>query len=442
MSKTTTTTPASTLADLEESTTTATPKQEPSTKSRVVVRRRRNRNRPAEIPVDVVLVDRIVTASGLPPAYSFEVIKTVQRIVREKAIHVALQMPEGLLLYATVLADVLRQLVLSTRASLPDAESHPDGVQFSILGDVTYGACCIDDLGAQALGCQLLVHYGHSCLVPVSQTVLPCLYVFCEIQFDAYHAVDCLLATLKEQQSNETPHVYLCATIQFRHALVTCQERLSKAGIESTIPQIKPLSPGEVLGCTAPRLGQGVLLFCADGRFHLEAVLIRNPHITAYRYDPYGRVLTTEAYDHSALQELRTSAIASVREASTVGIVLGTLGRQGNIGQLERIKHALRQAGKRSMTVLLSEITPRKLQLLGIKVWVQIACPRLSIDWGHLMPAGIVLANPYELYCALDQAPTPCLNDDDDDEFYPMDYYAAQSGPWTNYYQSKEAAKA
>lgn len=39
------------------------------------------------------------------------------------------------------------------------------------------------------------------------------------------------------------------------------------------VPQAKPLSPGEVLGCTAPTLPQGaydVLVFVADGRFHLE----------------------------------------------------------------------------------------------------------------------------------------------------------------------------
>jgi 2-(3-amino-3-carboxypropyl)histidine synthase len=33
-----------------------------------------------------------------------------------------------------------------------------------IMGDVTYGACCVDDYTALALGCDMLVHYGHSCL--------------------------------------------------------------------------------------------------------------------------------------------------------------------------------------------------------------------------------------------------------------------------------------
>ena len=32
------------------------------------------------------------------------------------------------------------------------------------MGDVTYGACCVDDYTARALGCDMMVHYGHSCL--------------------------------------------------------------------------------------------------------------------------------------------------------------------------------------------------------------------------------------------------------------------------------------
>jgi len=54
----------------------------------------------------------------------------------------------------------------------------------------------------------------------------------------------------------------------------------------SPCPQVAPLSPGEVLGCTAPVLSPGaadVLVFVADGRFHLEAIMIANPWLPAYR---------------------------------------------------------------------------------------------------------------------------------------------------------------
>jgi 2-(3-amino-3-carboxypropyl)histidine synthase len=52
---------------------------------------------------------------------------------------------------------------------------------------VTYGACCVDDFGAVALGADFMVHYGHSCLVPVTTTRIKMLYVFVEIMFDTTH---------------------------------------------------------------------------------------------------------------------------------------------------------------------------------------------------------------------------------------------------------------
>lgn len=93
--------------------------------------------------------------SQLPKNYNFEIPKTIWRIQEMKAKVVALQMPEGLLMFSTTIADIIKEFT--------DADS-------IIMGDVTYGACCIDDLTAQALGVELLVHYGHSCLVPLDLT--------------------------------------------------------------------------------------------------------------------------------------------------------------------------------------------------------------------------------------------------------------------------------
>ena len=38
------------------------------------------------------------------------------------------------------------------------------GCETLIMGDVTYGACCVDDFTARALNCDFMIHYGHSCL--------------------------------------------------------------------------------------------------------------------------------------------------------------------------------------------------------------------------------------------------------------------------------------
>ena len=63
-----------------------------------------------------------------------------------------------------------------TRKKLPrnppwfPCDSHAGVRHAVVMGDVTYGACCVDDFSAAALAADLLVHYGHSCLVPVDVT--------------------------------------------------------------------------------------------------------------------------------------------------------------------------------------------------------------------------------------------------------------------------------
>lgn len=62
--------------------------------------------------------------------------------------------------------------------------------------------------------------------------------------------------------------------------------RLVAAGFTNlVIPQERPLSGGETLGCTAPSLKADcdAIAFVADGRFHLEAMMIANPTVPAYR---------------------------------------------------------------------------------------------------------------------------------------------------------------
>lgn len=74
---------------------------------------------------------------------------------QEHAKVVCLQFPEGLQMYACVISDII---------------AHFANARVIILGDVTYGACCIDDFTARKVGADMLIHYGHSCLVPVGVT--------------------------------------------------------------------------------------------------------------------------------------------------------------------------------------------------------------------------------------------------------------------------------
>ncbi|KAK7084118.1 Diphthamide biosynthesis protein 1 [Halocaridina rubra] len=216
---------------------------------------------PAEIENDPKLK---MAMDVLPKNYNFEISKTIWRIRQAKATHVALQFPEGLLLFATTIADIIESWT---------------GAETTIMGDVTYGACCVDDFTARAVGADFMVHYGHSCLVPIDQTgSIPCLYVFVDIQFDTVHLVACIKATF----TTDTP-LALVSIIQFVSSLQKIAQDLKNSGYTVCVPQCRPLSPGEVLGCTSPPVPSNhTILALGDGRFHLESIMISNPDIPTY----------------------------------------------------------------------------------------------------------------------------------------------------------------
>ncbi|KAG8218427.1 putative diphthamide synthesis protein-domain-containing protein [Butyriboletus roseoflavus] len=471
---------------------------------------------PGEILTDPLLNQAI---KQLPTNYSFEIHKTIHHVRKNRANMVALQMPEGLQMFACTIADII--------------ERFTDALTV-IMGDVTYGACCIDDYTAVALGCDMLVHYGHSCLVPIDQTSIKTLYVFVEIAIDFTHLADTVRmnfpsdrATFYEllmdseesdagipagqqirrtrylriqgssstrdfpkhryaQQSPQPPQeptrLALVSTIQFVSALQKLKEDLvlghessETSGplsdgnssrwtgrYEAIIPRSKPLSPGEILGCTAPSLDTvDAVLYLGDGRFHLESIMIANPTVPAFRYDPYSKKLTRERYNHDEMRRIRDQAVQSARESITSllplldpteldrttklsnrvqdprlwGVILGTLGRQGSFKQLQAITNQLStsRVSIPYVPILLSEVSPAKLSLFDphISTFVQTSCPRLSIDWGYAFARPLL--SPYETNVALGRANGWMGEASEGGEMrkttYPMDFYEAGT-PW------------
>jgi len=118
------------------------------------------------------------------------------------------------------------------------------------------------------------------------------------------------------------------------------------------------------------------------------------------------------------------------------------------------------------------QLSPPKLEALGsesIDAWVQVACPRLSIDWGE----GFVkpTLTPFEALIALGEVPGWWVGGQGEQPqdararppgaegrgdkaigaeegagsgvpFYPMDYYAKEGGVWNSSYHKGPAAGA
>lgn len=176
---------------IEDSTALAIPNKPSSTSTRVA----------STIPASILQDPQLKAAIALLPSnYNFEIHKSIHALRSANATRVALQFPEGLLMYACTISDILSAFA---------------NVECVILGDVTYGACCVDDYTAVAAGCDFLIHYGHSCLVPVSVTKIKALYVFVDIQVDLEHFVETMKLNFVDEKTGKGGRVVLVATIQF-----------------------------------------------------------------------------------------------------------------------------------------------------------------------------------------------------------------------------------
>ncbi|CAD7934156.1 unnamed protein product [Amoebophrya sp. A120] len=605
---------------------------------------------------------RSLESKLLPASYSFEIEKILKKIAKHNYKHIGLQMPDGLIAWAPAIGQILRRFTKVVSQTVDEdgnvlvdegldekADSDEEGEKnqreliVSILGDVNFGACCVDDLTAQSLGVEFLVHFGHSCLIPTKQTSVKTMYVHVEVSVNIDHFVNTVeknffaptmlygvaedvdddstvvckppqqqldrhsseqdfsstLSTISSMQDSRypilkagdelvltaaaatspgaavvpeeehdlsnpyldggedddshddhdghgSPHsdansqistkassdcnltsspeptpikggshsdsehchrrgtmtsrtrssttsqnsedqrekilfpnpfnrsrlnkrVAILGTVQFATVIdkakkelqrrirntiqnerTTTSDNSSTNSSSHTIPlyqlelftqtQTKPLGKAEVLGCTAPSLlGVDEVIFVCDGRFHLEAVMLRNPQANFYLYNPYSKELTVEKYNYEEMLVQRKQAVNSVKTmvrdevfdrnlygkagqgqadeaqeenklplvspeaGATCGIILGTLGRQGSVAILERLLDVFRKWNKardssgredhknspkpekiHHVVFLLSEISPQVLHEYEEEVdfWVQIACPRLSLDWG------------------------------------------------------------
>lgn len=81
----------------------------------------------------------------------YEIDRTVTRILEGGYSKIALQFPDELLADSATVATLLREKT---------------GKNIYILADTSYGSCCVDEVAAEHVDADLIVHYGRSCLSP------------------------------------------------------------------------------------------------------------------------------------------------------------------------------------------------------------------------------------------------------------------------------------
>jgi 2-(3-amino-3-carboxypropyl)histidine synthase len=273
-----------------------------------------------------------------------------------------LQVPEGLKTKAVELA----------------AKLEKEGNEIIISAEPCYGACDLKVDEAKRLGCQKIVHYGHTRFI---ESDFPVEYIEHREKVDVAPILEKNYGVLKAYKT-----IGLISSLQFLDTIPQAKAFLEgknhKIIIGKGSSKGKKLYDGQVLGCDASSAKSiendiDAFLFLGSGRFHpLGLSLKGNKPLFSLDFERG----TVAKIDDSLFRKQRTIAVSLAKDARTFGILVSTKIGQSNIDLAKSIKRMLSANEKESFILALDEITPEKLMGIKADAWVNTACPRVAVE--------------------------------------------------------------
>ncbi|NJE45839.1 diphthamide biosynthesis enzyme Dph2 [Thermococcus sp. GR7] len=278
-----------------------------------------------------------------------------------KAKRVLIQTPEGLKREAQFLADFLED----------------SGIEAIISGDINYGACDPADREAKALGCDALIHLGHSYMR--LNLEVPTIFVPAFAKVDVLPALEKNLDEIKKLGRK----IALVTTAQHIHQLEKAKEFLESAGFEVLIGagDGRVSWHGQVLGCTftAAKVDADGVLFIGAGYFHPIGVALATKKSTL-AVNPYSGDAIWMEKEAERIIRKRWAQIAKAYDAKKFGVVVSTKKGQLRLAEAKKIVELLREHGKYARLIAMNYISYSALEGFDFDAYVVVACPRVPID--------------------------------------------------------------
>ncbi|PPQ67619.1 hypothetical protein CVT26_006829 [Gymnopilus dilepis] len=375
----------------------------------------------------------------------YEIERTSQEIVKGDYQRVALQFPDELLHDSVPIYRHLKGRI----AELDSDSGSTTSRELYVLADTS---CCVDEVAAQHVNADLVVHYGYACMTLTSR--LPVIYVFGRKEIDvdkcitefmnvfdqdhpvqdenaeqpkttlllrhdvAYtHAADALVNGLRQTLSKYSPPI----SVTYNPIPSTSQPA------SSTLKQTSTATTSKSIGHSSDQANQlanqvppmdavdssssqaevdfqafNTILYVGGESLGLTNLLMTNSTCDIYTYNPVT---------HKALHESTTGrtnkllmrryvAVQKAKDSDVFGILVGTLGVASYLPLISHIRRLLARKQKKSYTISVGKLNPAKLaNFLEIECFVLVACPENSLieDKEFLRP----IVTPYELEVAM-----------------------------------------
>ncbi|KAK6456677.1 putative diphthamide synthesis protein-domain-containing protein [Scheffersomyces xylosifermentans] len=294
-----------------------------------------------------------------------------------------------------------------------------------ILADTSYSPCCVDEVAAEHVGSELVVHFGDACLNPVDK--LSAVYVFGKPYID----INSLVAKFRERYPVEefakskillmadSPHTYILKTLT--EALSEDYEYIAYADLKldkessARIIGYQPTAQSsklDTLNRTLVNLKdideEDIDLdsiLAEQDLFHIstpetprllqlttkfQSVTVFDPETGDINQGPFPNLMRRYRYMHMA------------RAAGTVGLLVNTLSLANTKKLINSIGRKIKEAGKKHYIFVVGKPNVAKLaNFENVEMWCILGCDHQGIIVDQNNEYYRPIVTPYELLLAL-----------------------------------------
>jgi diphthamide biosynthesis protein 2 len=274
-----------------------------------------------------------------------------------------------------------------------------------ILADTSYGLCCVDEVAAEHVDADVVVHYGRSCLSPTAR--LPVIYVFTNKPLP----IDPLVQSFKATYPDPTAKVIIAADVTYSEHVPTVYKRLVEDGYtELFATEIVHEPSSAIPNRTVPEsvreapetLSEWQLFHISDPPTALLLTLasrVAAIHIYPTTNPSNDNVKPLPASTAAALRR-RYAILTSLTTVPIWGILINTLSVKNYLHIVNHVKEQIAAAGKKSYMFVVGKLNAAKVANFSeIGGWVVIGCWESSLVDSKEFWKPVI--TPFELEMAL-----------------------------------------
>ncbi|XP_046674120.1 2-(3-amino-3-carboxypropyl)histidine synthase subunit 2 isoform X1 [Homalodisca vitripennis] len=307
----------------------------------------------------------------------FDLDKCQQFIKKGNFTKICLQFPDNLLQY-------------SVKAAL-QLESRINQKVF-VLGDTSYGSCCVDEVAAQHVDGDAVIHMGHTCLSPTTR--LPVLHLLPRASLD----LSGLVSAFAHFYSTTNGPVLLLYDVAYGHLIDEIRERLDEFKERVVISQLN-IPDGQLQACglecdlhRGSNTHQTTLLgrsYCCQSPSSVVYITHRHSQnmlnfalsMRNIQFFTYPRETEKATEDFNKSFRRRLYLVEKIKDAKTLGILVGTLSVEKYLGAIEKMKKLATYRGKRCYIFSIGKPNPAKLaNFPEVEVFVLVSCPESILE--------------------------------------------------------------